>query len=222
MTGRLPAAVLWDMDGTLVDTEQYWMAAEFELVERFGGTWSREHAHALVGNELLVSARYIAEHGPVPLPAEEIVEIMLDGVVSRVLRHVPWRPGTRAMLAALVAGGVPNVLVTMSYRRLAQAVVSGLPTGTFAALVTGDEVGHGKPHPEPYLAAAARLGAEPADCLAVEDSPAGLASARAAGVPVIGVEHLVPLAGHTDGPVLHTLEGLTPADLLATVAAPHR
>jgi len=217
----LPAAVLWDMDGTLVDTEPYWIAEEFALVEAHGGSWSHEHAHALVGNDLIVSARYIRQHGSVELEPEQIVELLLDGVVRRVKEHIPWRPGARELLEALVLEGVPCALVTMSYRRLAEAVVTSLPPGTFRTLVTGDEVSKGKPHPEPYLVAAARLGVAAADCVAIEDSPTGVASAEAAGVPVIAVEHLVPVA---DGPgrrVHSSLEGLGPFDLLDRTAVPH-
>lgn len=218
--GPLPAAVLWDMDGTLVDTEVYWVDAEFDLVAAHGGTWSVEHAHALVGRDLLTSARYISRHGPVPLEPEEIVEALLDGVVARVRQELPMRPGALDLLASLRAAGVPNALVTMSYRRLAEAVVSTLPTGSFATLVTGDEVSRGKPHPDPYLAAAERLGVPPAACVAIEDSPTGIASARAAGVPVIGVEHLVPLAGHSADAVLGSLQGVTPSELCSLTGAP--
>jgi HAD superfamily hydrolase (TIGR01509 family) len=212
---RLPAAVLWDMDGTLVDTEPYWIEAEFELVGRFGGSWSIEQAHALVGNDLLTSARAIAAGGGVALPAEEIVELLLEGVAGRIGSHVPWRPGARELLEALAAQGVPNALVTMSYRRLAETVVGALPAGMFAVLVTGDEVTRGKPHPEPYLEAARRLGVAPGECVAIEDSPNGVRSAHAAGVPLLAVQHLVPLAAHTDGRVLTSLAGVEPGQLLA-------
>ncbi|MBK6874302.1 MAG: HAD family hydrolase [Kineosporiaceae bacterium] len=215
MSDLLPAAVLWDMDGTLVDTEPYWIACEYALVAAHGGVWSDDHAHALVGNDLLVSARYIADHGPVPLPPEQIVEILLDGVVERVLGHVPWRPGARELLSALTTEGIPSALVTMSWTRLADAVLASLPPDTFATVVTGDQVHRGKPHPEPYQLAARRLALAPAECVAIEDSPTGIASAAAAGVPVIGVQHLVPLAGRTTGPILTTLEGVTPLDLMA-------
>jgi HAD superfamily hydrolase (TIGR01509 family) len=209
----LPAAVLWDMDGTLVDTEPYWIECEYALVESFGGTWTDQHAHALVGGDLIVSARYIAEHGPVPLPPEEIVERLLAGVVERVLRHVPWRPGAQDLLAELRSLDVPCALVTMSWRRLAQAVVDALPPGTFAAVVPGDEVDRPKPFADPYLRAAALLGADPRHCVAIEDSPTGVASAEAAGVPVLAVEHLVTLVPGPGRTVVPTLAGWTAADL---------
>ena len=145
------------MDGTLVDTEPYWIECEFELVDAHGGTWSQDHAHAIVGSDLLESARYIREHGGVHLPAEEIVNRLLDGVIARVRREVPWRPGARDLLAELRVENVPCALVTMSWRRLVDAIVSELPRGSFAATVVGDEVRRGKPHPEPYLAAARAL-----------------------------------------------------------------
>jgi HAD superfamily hydrolase (TIGR01509 family) len=201
------------MDGTLVDTEPYWIACEFDLVTGYGGSWSLEQAHSLVGNALLESAEYLRERGPVPLPASEIVQRLLDGVVARVREHTPWRPGAQQLLRRLVAEGVPCALVTMSYRRLADAVLAGLPDGTFATVVAGDDVVRGKPDPEPYLTAAARLGVAPPDCLAIEDSPTGVTSAVAAGVPTLGVVHLLPLAPGPGRHLVATLRGLTPADL---------
>jgi HAD superfamily hydrolase (TIGR01509 family) len=209
----MPAAVLWDMDGTLVDTEPYWIECERELVGRYGHEWSDEDAHALVGNPLLVSAAYIRERGHVPLEPEVIVEQLLDGVVERVRRHVPFRPGARELLTRLLAAGVPCALVTMSYRRFTDAVVEALPPGAFAAVVAGDEVTRGKPHPEPYLTAAARLGVAPGECVAIEDSPTGVASAVAAGVPTLAVEHLVTIAPGPGRTIVHSLETWTPEDL---------
>jgi HAD superfamily hydrolase (TIGR01509 family) len=209
----MPAAVLWDMDGTLVDSEPYWISRERDLVAAYGHEWSDEDAHSLVGNSLLVSAAYIRERGRVPLDPEEIVEVLLDGVVEDVRRHVPFRPGARELLDGLAAAGVPCALVTMSYRRLAAAVVAALPGDRFGVVVAGDDVTHGKPDPEPYLTAAARLGVAPEACVAIEDSPTGVASAVAAGVPTLAVEHLVRIAPGPLRTVVRTLEGWTPADL---------
>jgi HAD superfamily hydrolase (TIGR01509 family) len=191
MSTRRPAAVLWDLDGTLVDTEPYWIECEFELVEAHGGSWSYDHAHAIVGSDLRESARYIREHGSVDLPLDEIVNELLDGVISRARRKMPWRPGARDLLAQLRTEGIPCALVTMSWRRLADAIVAELPRGSFAATVVGDEVRRGKPHPEPYLAAARALSVSPRDCVALEDSPTGLRSAAAAGCQVIVIPHIV-------------------------------
>jgi HAD superfamily hydrolase (TIGR01509 family) len=217
-THALPAAVLWDMDGTLVDTEPYWIAEERSLVELHGGVWTDEHANQLVGNDLLVSAEYILAHSPIKLTPIEVVHELLAGVVARVGDHVPWRPGARKLLASLVAVKVPCALVTMSWESLATAVVSTLPKGSFAAVITGDVVSHGKPHPEPYLAAARLLGAGLGACVAIEDSPPGVASAVAAGVPTIAVPHHVPVPEMIGAVQISTLAGLKPEDLLRLFA----
>jgi HAD superfamily hydrolase (TIGR01509 family) len=214
MTGALPAAVLWDMDGTLVDTEPYWMAGERALVEAHGGQWTDEHARQLVGNDLLVSADYILAHSPIELTPLEVVHTLLAGVVARVAERVPWRPGARELLAGLVAEGVPCALVTMSWESLATAVLSHLPKGSFTAVITGEVVSHGKPHPEPYLAAARLLGVDVGACIAIEDSPPGVASAVAAGIPTIAVPHHVKVPQTVGAVQISTLSGLTPQDLL--------
>jgi HAD superfamily hydrolase (TIGR01509 family) len=211
----LPEAVLWDMDGTLVDTEPFWIEEEYALVAEYGGSWSDEHAHTLVGNDLVTSARYIQLNGGVPLPPEEIIERLLAGVIERVRVHIPWRPGARELLSELNARGVPCAMVTMSYQSLAQAIVEALPAGTFQTVVAGDDVTHGKPHPEPYLTAAARLGVPPERCVAIEDSLTGVSSATAARVPVLAVEHLVPIPPAAGRTVITSLAGWTAADLAA-------
>ena len=217
-TGSGVSAVLWDMDGTLVDTEPYWIRTEFDLIESYGGSWSHEQALQLVGNDLLVSGRTIVEQTGIPLTPEEVVERLLDGVVEQMRHAVPWRPGARELLGELKASGVPTALVTMSYRRFVDPVLAALPERTFDAIVTGDVVSRGKPHPEPYLMAASLLGVEAAACLAIEDSGTGAASAEAAGCTVL----VVPNHVHVDpGPrrvFRDTLEGLGPSDL-ATAAA---
>lgn len=215
------AAVLWDMDGTLVDTEPYWMQAEFELAARFGGTWSEEHGLALVGNDLLESGRYILRHMfPTDAPgarltAEEVVELLLDGVVARVEQVVPWRPGARDLLADLRDAGVPCALVTMSYQRFVAPILAQLPVGSFAEIVTGDLVSQGKPHPEPYLKAAAGLGFPASECLAIEDSNTGATSAEAAGCTVLVVPCHVPVAPGERRVFRESLADLTAGQLVA-------
>lgn len=188
----LPAAVLWDMDGTLVDTEPSWMGAETRLVEEFGGVWTHEDALSLIGSPLMHSATVLRAHG-VDLPEEEIVERLLHDVETAVAVDARWQPGARELLVALRDVGVPCALVTMSYRRLADAVVASAPEGAFSAVVTGDEVTQGKPHPEGYLTAADLLGVDVTACVAVEDSPPGISAALASGARTLGVEHIVPV-----------------------------
>jgi HAD superfamily hydrolase (TIGR01509 family) len=210
------------MDGTLVDTEPYWIETEFELAERFGGTWSEEHGLALVGNDLLESGRYILRHmfaAEAPgarLTPEEVVELLLDGVVARVEQAVPWRPGARELLAGLGEAGVPCALVTMSYQRFVAPILAQLPAGAFTEIVTGDQVTQGKPHPEAYLKAAAGLGVEPGDCVAIEDSNTGATSADAAGCTELVVPCHVPVEPGERRVFRDTLEGLE-VDALLTI-----
>jgi HAD superfamily hydrolase (TIGR01509 family) len=206
-------AVLFDMDGTLVDTEPYWISAEYALVESFGGRWSDEHAHAIVGKALLDSAQYIRRHGGVDLEPVEIVDRMLVDVIAATRREIPWRPGARALLAQLSDAGIPCALVTMSYDPLARTITEQLPPGTFATLVTGDQVIDGKPHPEAYLTAMDRLGVSPARSVAIEDSPTGVASAEAAGALVVAVPHQVPIPPAPGRVLVDSLCGLDVATL---------
>jgi HAD superfamily hydrolase (TIGR01509 family) len=200
------------MDGTLVDTEPGWMAAERMLVEEHGGTWGRAEAEAMVGLPLTEGAARLQAAG-VPLPVPEIVERMLDHVVATLDEHADWQPGARELLVALRDARVPCALVTMSYRRLAEAVLASAPEGAFAVLVTGDEVTHGKPHPEPYLTAAAALGVDVAACVAIEDSPPGIGSALAAGARTLGVQHIVPVTPRPGLSRVDSLAGVTLDDL---------
>ncbi|NPC96383.1 HAD family phosphatase [Nocardioides sp. zg-DK7169] len=179
------------MDGTLVDTEPAWVAAETALAHRHGAEWTEADGLSLVGNSLLTSAGYIRERMGLDLTPEEIVEELLDGVVASVRESVPWRPGARELLEELHARGVPCALVTMSYERLVAPILGHLPADTFDVVITGDKVSYGKPHPEPYLSAAAALGLDPADCVAIEDSSTGATSAEAAGCTVLVVQNHV-------------------------------
>jgi HAD superfamily hydrolase (TIGR01509 family) len=207
------------MDGTLVDTEPYWVEAEYALAERCGGPWSREHALNLVGNDLIESGRYIREHMGIDLEPSLIVEELLDHVIASVERSVPWRPGAVELLAGLQEHGVPCALVTMSYRRFVAPILAALPEGTFAEVVTGDAVLHGKPHPEPYLKASRALGVDPADCLAIEDSNTGARSAEAAGCTVLVVPNHVPVLPGDRRVFAESLTGLSVQDLPPTVVA---
>jgi len=204
------AAVLWDLDGTLVDTEPVWMAAERELAAEHGVEWRHEDGLALVGLALPDSGAYIRDRLGSPLPPAAIVDYLVERVAASILDSVPWRPGALDLVAAFDDVGVPQGLVTMSYTPIASAVAQHLP---FAAVVTGDAVVMGKPHPEAYLTAAALLGCEPEDCLAIEDSSTGAAAANAAGCDVLVIPHLVPVPEAPRRRREDTLEGLSPSML---------
>ena len=206
-------AVLWDMDGTLVDTEPYWISTEYAMAQKYGATWSEAHSLELVGNDLVSSGRYIKQVMGLPQSPEEIVEELLDGVVAQVEQAVPWRPGARDLLLSLSEAGVRCGLVTMSYTRFVAPILAQLPPETFRVVVTGDQVEFGKPHPEPYLTAAAALGVPADECLAIEDSNTGAKSAEAAGCTVLGVATHVPVLDGARRVVRDSLEGLSVDDL---------
>ena len=221
---RLPSstalrAALWDMDGTLVDTEPYWIGAEIELVQAHGGEWDEHMAQALVGSALEDTAKTLQDAG-VKLSAREIIDFLSDRVIAGIRRELPWRPGAQELLAELHANGLRCVLVTMSEGPLAAEVVAALPEPYFEFLVTGDQVSNGKPHPEPYLTAVERLReTDPelgvAHCVAFEDSIPGVASAMAADVATIAIPHIASLPEDAGRTTWQTLAGKGYVDVLA-------
>ncbi|MGA8986662.1 HAD family hydrolase [Aeromicrobium sp.] len=204
------AAVLWDLDGTIVDTEPLWMAAEHTLAQQHGKIWTEEDGLALVGNSLLTSGQYIRDKLDSSMSPEEVVDYLVGQLTSALTNHIDWRPGARDMIAAFESEGMPQALVTMSYTSIAEPVAAALP---FKAVVTGDTVSRPKPHPDPYLLAAELLGVDAGQCLAIEDSGTGAASANAAGCDVLVVPHFVNVPAAERRVQIPTLEGLKPDDL---------
>ena len=191
----LPAALLFDMDGLLVDTEGTWFAVESEVMASLGAPWGEEHQVALVGGPPEKAVSYMLEHAGRPdVSPEKVAQELLDGMV-RHLRTGPinWRPGAEELLSAAVSLGVPCALVSSSLRPVVDAVLDAVGRDRFTATVAGDEVPSTKPHPDPYLRAAQLLAVAPADCVALEDSETGATSAVAAGCVTVVVPSLVPV-----------------------------
>ncbi|KQS97730.1 HAD family hydrolase [Cellulomonas sp. Leaf395] len=194
------------MDGTLIDTEPFWIGAETELVEAHGGVWTHEDGLSLVGNPMLVSAGKLQERG-VDLSLEDIVDFLNRRVAEGVAAGIPWQPGAEQVLADLHDAGVPMALVTSSFRMLAEPFAAA--AGRFDVVVSGDEVARAKPDPEPYLTAARLLGVDVADCVAVEDSRAGIASALASGARAVAIEVMQPVAAQPGLTRIASLTDLT-------------
>jgi HAD superfamily hydrolase (TIGR01509 family) len=213
------------MDGTIVDTEPYWMDAETELIESYGGVWSHEEALTLVGEGLRHCARVMQSRG-VALGEDEIIDRLTEIVLVRVRSGgLPWRPGARELLLELHTAGIPAALVTMSVGKLAHVVAAAIEFDAFAVVVAGDDVEHSKPHPEAYLRAAELLGVDPRDCVAIEDSSPGVTAAMASGAATIGVPLNVPLPAGDGFVTWPTLLGRTAEDLsdvLAHATGPSR
>ncbi|MCU1515179.1 MAG: family phosphatase, partial [Microbacteriaceae bacterium] len=190
----------------LVDTEPYWLAEQAALVHSFGGTWTHEDGLTLVGSGLWNSARVLQGRG-VTMSEDAIVDLLTDRVLDRVREHLPFRPGAQGLLKQIRDAGIPTALVTMSIRRMAEHIAASVPFTGFDFVIAGDDPGHAKPHPDPYLRGASLLGVSAEDCVAIEDSNAGLASAVASGAVAVGVplhSELKEGLGYTIWP---TLEG---------------
>jgi HAD superfamily hydrolase (TIGR01509 family) len=214
----LAAAVLWDLDGTLVDSEHYWALGEQVLAARYPGEWSHEDGLALTGLSLPVSCAIIKEKLQIhDLSPEEIAHELTDIVMSKLREDIPWRPGALELVSALQQAGVRQALVTMSKRRMAMTVIESvhatLGCEAFEIVVAGDDVENGKPHPEAYLKAAQLLGLEPSQCVAIEDSVNGLHSAEAAGTRALGIPNVVSLPAKEGRNIWPTLLGVTPLHL---------
>jgi HAD superfamily hydrolase (TIGR01509 family) len=214
-------AVLWDMDGVLVDSEPLWTVAEVELAAQLGGTWDAEIKAAVVGTRLEVAVPAILRYYGVDDGPEQVAHAsswLLGRMVELYAQEPPLLPGVRELLRVLQDEGVPTALVSSSYRVLVDAVLAQ-GVGPFQVTVAGDEVEHGKPHPQPYLVAAERLGLDPARCVVIEDSPSGVASAESAGCAVVAVPS-VPGVAFEPRPrrlVVPALSGVGPGDLRALV-----
>ncbi|WP_370963440.1 HAD family hydrolase [Amycolatopsis sp. cg9] len=182
-------AVLWDMDGTLVDSEKLWDVALYETAEALGGKLSEEQRMTLVGSNMDDTAEYLLE-----VVGREVTPEAIAATGDQIRRRtaglfddaLPWRPGAREALAAVREAGLRSALVTSTERDLTELALNTIGRDFFDVTVCGDEVeGFNKPHPRPYLKAAELLGVDAARCVAVEDSPPGTASAVAAGCTVL-------------------------------------
>lgn len=219
---QLPAAVLWDMDGTLVDSEPYWVLSETKLASEYQFEWRESDGHSLIGLSLYESAQIIrSKVGIEDLSDQEIIDRLTTAVVEQLGERLPWRPGALELLSELRAHGVKTALVTMSMRRMAQAVADSIGFPAFDVVVAGDDVSKGKPHPEPYLRAAELLGVNPDNCVAIEDSRTGVASAEAAGCLTIGVPHLAEIPEGAGRVIVPSLTELNVARLSKLMGERH-
>lgn len=214
------AAVLFDMDGLLVDTEHTWFVAESRVMQGLGHDgWDADDQAATVGGPMERAARYMATKAGSELPWQVVGERLIDTMADLLAHGADHRPGAQALLDDLVAHGVPVALVSSSPRRLVDAVLASVGGDHFTTTVAGDEVPRTKPNPDPYLLAAQRLGVAPERCVVLEDSPVGIAAAEAAGCLVVAVPFVVPIEPAPRRHVVESLERLDTAALRALVAA---
>lgn len=211
-------AVLFDMDGLLVDTEPLWFETETEVMARLGAPWTKADQENLLGGSMEHTVSYLLGKATRPAPPAEVARWMMDGMLRRAAAgRVVTRPGARGLIVEVAAAGLPHALVTGSEREFTEAVLES--TGlTFTVTVTGDDVARPKPDPEPYRLAAKLLDADPERCVALEDSPNGVASATEAGCKVIAVPSLVPIPEAQGRLVVPSLSNVSLATLRSLVS----
>jgi HAD superfamily hydrolase (TIGR01509 family) len=212
------AAVLWDMDGTLIDSEKLWTVALDELMVRLGTALSDRTRESMIGSNMRRSTLILLAEAGVEPTAETMadVEAWLNQRMAVLLRRdLPWRPGALAALTSVRESGVRTALVTSTERMLTEVALDSIGRHYFDVIVCGDEVdGEHKPLPRPYRLAAELLGVDPADCVAVEDSMTGVTSAVAAGCTVLVVPAEAPVPPGERRVLRESLVGVD-ADLLA-------
>lgn len=210
-------AVLFDMDGLLVDTEPLWFETEAEVMGRLGGPWTHEDQKLLLGGSMEKTVQFLLARATVPASPADVERWMSQGVLDRVnAGRVTVMPGARELLAEVAAAGVPHALVTSSQRPFVDAVLAAARL-SFDVMVTGDDVPVTKPDPAPYLLGAKLLGAEPARCVAMEDSPNGVASATAAGCKLVAVPSFTNVPAADGRLVVQSLADIS-LDTLRTLA----
>ncbi|MEU3277037.1 HAD family hydrolase [Streptomyces antibioticus] len=206
--GSALQAVLLDMDGTLVDTEGFWWDVEVDVFAGLGHTLDDSWRHVVVGGPMSRSAGFLIEATGADITLAELSVLLNDGFEDRITRALPLMPGAARLLAELAAYEIPTALVSASHRRIIDRVLTSLGPQHFSLTVAGDEVLRTKPHPDPYLLAAAGLGVDPARCAVVEDTATGVAAAHAAGCQVVAVPSVAGIEPGARCTVVPTLEGV--------------
>lgn len=215
LTQNRPAAVLWDFDGTVADTEPLWIASQIEVMASYQVSYSYQQAAALCGVSSEVSIQslfdaYEQQRGERPqFSGDELWGQVLDGVIRRLNQEpLPWRPGAKELLDELGHEGVPMALVSASERRMIDAALAKMPHGIFEVVIAGNEMPKSKPAPDSYLLAAERLSVRAGDCIVVEDSIYGTEAGRAAGAAVIAVPCMQELGNYPGQIVIPSLAGV--------------
>jgi HAD superfamily hydrolase (TIGR01509 family) len=209
-------AVLWDMDGTILDSEKLWDVAVHELAEHLGATMTPPLRRSLIGSSAANTLRTLFEAWSLEPTLEALREVQewLDRrVVQLYAAPIPWRPGAKDALGMVRAAGLATALITNTKRLLTEYGLDAIGREYFDASVCGDEVPHGKPAPDVYVRGARLLGVDPAECVVIEDSPTGAAAAQAAGCALIVVPCEVPVPSSPGRVFRDSLEGLSVADL---------
>jgi HAD superfamily hydrolase (TIGR01509 family) len=207
-------AVMFDMDGLLVDSEPLWFLAEQAVMSRLSGTWSPDDQQVLVGGSMEITVNYLLSKGTRSAPRATVARWLIEAMVDLLTTEpLPVMPGVLELLDGVRAAGLPHALVTSSEPEIVDAVLSRLGAGAFPVVVCAADVAQTKPDPEIYLLAAEKVGVDPRRSIALEDSPNGVAAAEAAGYLAVAVPSVVPIPAGPGRVVLASLAGVTLDDL---------
>jgi HAD superfamily hydrolase (TIGR01509 family) len=215
-------AVLFDMDGTLIDSEKVWDISLADTAAWLGGELSVTARERMVGSSMARSVAIMHDDLGIEADPEASAAFLTERTLELFGGPLPWKDGARELLDAVAGAGIPAALVTATHRQLTNLALRTIGVHRFAAVVCGDEVSRSKPDPEPYLRATQLLGVDPAHCLVIEDSILGVTAGERAGAAVLGVASEVPLPPAPTRALRPSLVGLTVADLRALVADHHR
>jgi HAD superfamily hydrolase (TIGR01509 family) len=208
------SAILFDMDGTLIDSEPLWLKAEIEVMAEIGCHWDEQDQINCLGGPAERTERYMQERSQNIKPHGYFINRLHEVMRARITNELDLIPNALSLLKECKDAGIKTALVTASSRDLMTIVLKRFPPGTFDVVVSGDDVEKSKPDPAPYLLAAKQLSVDILKCLVLEDSLTGVQSGLSSGAKVIGIPHLVQMSEHPNLRVISSLDEITLSDIL--------
>jgi len=208
------SAILFDMDGTLIDSEPLWLKAEIEVMAEVGCHWDEQDQINCLGGPAERTERYMQERSQNIKPYGYFINRLHEVMRARITSELDLIPNALSLLKECKDAGIKTALVTASSRDLMTIVLKRFPPGTFDVVVSGDDVEKSKPDPAPYLLAAKQLSVDILKCLVLEDSLTGVQSGLSSGAKVIGIPHLVQMSEHPNLRVISSLDEITLSDIL--------
>jgi HAD superfamily hydrolase (TIGR01509 family) len=208
------SAILFDMDGTLIDSEPLWLKAEIAVMAEVGCHWDEQDQINCLGGPAERTERYMQERSQNIKPYGYFINRLHEVMRARITNELDLIPNALSLLRECKDAGIKTALVTASSRDLMTIVLKRFPPGTFDVVVSGDDVEKSKPDPAPYLLAAKQLSVDILKCLVLEDSLTGVQSGLSSGAKVIGIPHLVQMSEHPNLRVISSLDEITLSDIL--------
>lgn len=208
------SAILFDMDGTLIDSEPLWLKTEIEVMAEVGCHWDEQDQINCLGGPAERTERYMQERSQNIKPYGYFINRLHEVMRTKINNELDLIPNALSLLKECKDAGIKTALVTASSRDLMTIVLKRFPLGTFDVVVSGDDVEKSKPDPAPYLLAAKQLSVDILKCLVLEDSLTGVQSGLSSGAKVIGIPHLVQMSEHPNLRVISSLDEITLSDIL--------